>query len=92
MNDKLKQLHQLNESFTEKEAVVERLKREIEKLGKRLSEMEMQNDQLDIKKKSAEKQSEVQRKQLLEKIATLNELISHEKDTREQWIQRYEKE
>jgi hypothetical protein len=34
----------LNESFTEKESLVERLKREIEKQGKRLSEMEMQND------------------------------------------------
>jgi hypothetical protein len=41
---------------------------------------------LDIKKKSAEKQSEVQRKQLMEKVAALNEVIAHEKDTREQWI------
>ena len=90
--DKTKQMHLLNENYTEKEATVERLKREIEKMHKRLSEMEMQNDQLDIKKKSAEKQSEIQRKQLLEKISTLNEVISHEKDTREQWIQRYEKE
>lgn len=57
--DKVKQMHLLNENYTEKEATVERLKREIEKLHKRLSEMEMQNDQLDIKKKSAEKQSEV---------------------------------
>ncbi len=85
-------MHLLNENYSEKEATVERLKREIEKLHKRLSEMEMQNDQLDIKKKSAEKQSEIQRKQLLEKISNLNEVISHEKDTREQWIQRYEKE
>ena len=53
--DKVKQMYLLNESCTEKEATVERLKRDIEKLHKRLSEMEMQNDQLDIKKKSAEK-------------------------------------
>ena len=53
--DKTKQMHLLNENYTEKEATVERLKREIEKMHKRLSEMEMQNDQLDIKKKSAEK-------------------------------------
>jgi hypothetical protein len=52
----------------------------------------MQYDQLDIKKRSIEKQAEIQRKQLLEKITNLNETVTQEKDTREQWISRYEKE
>lgn len=38
--------------------------------------MEVQNDQMDIKKKSVEKQAEIQRKLLLEKITNLNEVIS----------------
>lgn len=47
---------------------------------------------MEIKKKSLDKQSEIQRKQLLDKIQNLNELVSAEKDTREMWINRYEKE
>ena len=61
-------------------------------MQKRLSDVERQNDSLEIKKKSLDKQSEIQRKQLLDKIQSLNELVSAEKDTREMWINRYEKE
>ena len=92
LNDKTKNLIVLQESFHEKELTIEKLRREIEKLNRRLNEVEMTNDQLDIKKRSVEKQAEVQRKQLLEKISSLNEVISSEKDTRETWINRYEKE
>jgi len=47
---------------------------------------------LEIKKKSIEKQSEIQRKQLLEKLKNFEEVVSQEKDAREMWIQRYESE
>ncbi len=62
--------------MNERELTIEKMKREVEKLNKRLSEMEMQNDQLDIKKRAAEKQGEIQRKQMLEKISNLNEVVS----------------
>jgi hypothetical protein len=68
------------------------LKKEVEKLHKRIGGVEQQNDTLEIKKKSLDKQSEIQRKQLLDKIQNLNELVSAEKDTREMWINRFEKE
>jgi hypothetical protein len=47
---------------------------------------------LRIQKKSLEKQFEIQRKQLTDKITQQNEQIAAEKDTREVWINRYELE
>jgi chromosome segregation ATPase len=82
----------IKETVANKEQHIERLKKEIEKTGKRLAEVERQSDILEIKKKSVDKQSEIQRKQLLEKIKNLEELVSSEKDSREMWINRYETE
>ena len=92
LNDKIKQLHVAAEQATEKEAHIERLKKEVEKVNRRLTEMEQRNDELDIKKRSIEKQQQVQNKQLIEKIKNLMDAISQEKDTRELWIGRYERE
>jgi len=51
-----------------------------------------QNETLDTKRQTLERQFEVTRKQLNEKISNLNEIINGEKETREMWIDRYEKE
>ena len=50
------------------------------------------NETLDTKRQTLERQFEVTRKQLNEKISNLNEIINGEKETREMWIDRYEKE
>lgn len=92
LTDKLKLCIQLQDHIKDRDYQIEKLRKEIEKLTKRLSEVERQNDALEIKKKSIDKQAEIQRKQLLDKIQTLNELVSAEKDTREMWINRFEKE
>ena len=55
LNDKLKQLHLAAEQATDKEAHIERLKKEVDKVNRRLTEMEQRNDELDIKKRSIEK-------------------------------------
>ena len=57
-----------------------------------MTEIERKADTLEIEKKSLEKQNDIQRKQLLDKINQQGELIAAEKDTREIWINRYEKE
>ena len=67
-------------------------KRKFEDEMRKLGEAERKADVLDIEKKSVEKQNEIQRKQLLDKIVQQNEQIAAEKDTREIWINRYEKE
>ena len=91
-NDKVKQCLYQQDIIRDKDYQIEKLKKELEKIRKRLADVEKQNDALEIKKKSLDKQAEIQRKQLLDKIANLNELVSAEKDTREMWINRFEKE
>jgi len=67
-------------------------KRKFEEEQKKLSEIERKADTLEIEKNSLVKQNDIQRKQLLDKINQQTELIAAEKDTREIWINRYEKE
>lgn len=57
-----------------------------------MSEVERTNENLEIKKASLERQFEITKKQLTEKISNLNEVLQSEKETREMWIERYEKE
>lgn len=65
---------------------------EIDDLDKKQVELERQVENLEIKKSSIERQFELTKKQLNEKIMNLNEIISGEKETRDMWIERYEKE
>jgi chromosome segregation ATPase len=76
LNEKIKSLLSLQEMYQDKEHVVEKTKKEVEKLSRRLDQVQIENDQLEIKKRSIEKQSEIQRKQLLEKINNLNDVIA----------------
>jgi hypothetical protein len=52
----------------EKNIYIDRLKDEIDKSQKRLGISEKENNELEIKKKSLDKQSEIQRRQLLDKV------------------------
>lgn len=90
--EKIKFSDQQTILLKERDQLIEKYRKDIEKLQKRLTEVERQNDALEIKKKSLDKQNEIQRKQLLDKISNLNDLVSAEKDTREKWINLYEKE
>jgi hypothetical protein len=47
---------------------------------------------LETKKQGIERQFELTKKQLNEKINNLNEIINGETETREMWIDRFEKE
>lgn len=55
-------------------------------------ELQRNNEQLDTKKQGIERQFELTKKQLNEKITNLNAIIEGEKETRDMWIERYEKE
>lgn len=69
-----------------------RKNQEIEELDKRVMDLQRSNEALDTKKQGVERQFELTKKQLNEKISNLNEIINSEKETREMWIERYEKE
>lgn len=61
-------------------------------MDRRVIELERTNENIEIKKASLERQFEITKKQLNEKISSLNEILQSEKETREMWIERYEKE
>jgi hypothetical protein len=61
-------------------------------MDRRVIELERTNENIEIKKASLERQFEITKKQLNEKITNLNEVLQSEKETREMWIERYEKE
>ena len=55
-------------------------------------ESERAKEAIDIKRQGVERAFDMAKKQLNEKIASLNEVIVGEKETRDMWIERYEKE
>lgn len=65
---------------------MERLKKENDKYYTRLKDEEKKNDELEIKRESIQKQADIQRQQLLDKIKNIESLLSTEKDNREKWI------
>jgi chromosome segregation ATPase len=66
--------------------------KEIDDLEKRNLDIERAMENLEIKKQGIERQFEMTKKQLNEKVANLNEIIGGEKETRDMWIERYDKE
>ena len=71
---------------------MERLKKENDKYYTRLKDEEKKNDELEIKRESIQKQADIQRQQLLDKIKNIESLLSTEKDNREKWINQFEQE
>jgi chromosome segregation ATPase len=65
---------------------------EMDDLDKRLTDLQRTHEALDTKKQGIERQFELSKKQLNEKIGNLNDIIDGEKTTRDMWIERYEKE
>lgn len=65
---------------------------EIEELDKKNLDLERSNEVAEIRREGIERTASLTKKQLTEKIQTLNEMLLAEKETREMWIDRYEKE
>jgi hypothetical protein len=65
---------------------------EIEDLDRRVIDLERTNENLEVKKGAIERQFEITKKQQTEKIQSLTDVLQSEKETRENWIKRYETE
>ena len=61
-------------------------------LEKKMAQVQQNAEAMDTKKQAIEKQYEQTKRQMQEKISNLNDILSGEKETREMWIERYEKE
>ena len=58
----------------------------------KLAEAEKHSNSLEVQRKALERQNELQRKQLMDRLNMQSQQIAAEKDTREIWINRYEQQ
>lgn len=61
-------------------------------MDKKCIDMERKFELEGVKRNGVERQAELQKKQLDEKIHGLKEMLNAEKETRDMWIERYTKE
>lgn len=62
------QYRAIKDAFNDRDEMLKTYKRKYEEEQKKLTEIERKADTLEIEKKSLEKQNDIQRKQLLDKI------------------------
>lgn len=81
-----------NSVIAMKNETIEKKQTEIDELDRKILDTDRRNENLEIKKTGLERQFELTKKQLNERVANLNEIINGERETRDMWIGRYEKE
>lgn len=92
LEDENKRNTNLIEQLNMRDEALDKRQVEINDLEKQVQELTRQNGDIEIKKQGIERQFEMAKKQLNERISNLNEVINGEKETRDLWIDRYEKE
>jgi len=90
--DETEKVKNLTEIIRDKDDQISKKNTELDELDKKSIELERYNESLEIKKAGIERQYELTKKQMNEKISNLTEVLNGEKETREMWIDRYEKE
>ena len=61
-------------------------------MDKKVIELERSLESIEIKRQGLERTLELTKKQMGDKITSLNDVIIAEKETRDMWIERFEKE
>ena len=92
LQDEIERNRSMAEVVNLKDETLEKRAQEIEELDKKVIDLERTCETIEIKKQGVERQFELAKKQLNERINNLNEVITGEKETRDMWIERYEKE
>ena len=92
LQDEIERNRSMAEVVNLKDETLEKRAAEIEELDKKVIDLERNIETVEIKKQGVERQFELAKKQLNERINNLNEVITGEKETRDMWIERYEKE
>ena len=93
---KLQDEHDRNKSLSDvvnlRDDLLEKRQQEIESLDKQINDLNSDKATLEAAKMGVEKNFELTKTQLNDRIKSLNEVIANEKETRELWIARYEDE
>jgi len=82
----------LRETLDEKLAIIIEREKQIDMLDLRNKEQAFKIEALHSTIENMDRQYEAKSNQFKEKIESLNEIISNEKEAREMWADRYEKE
>jgi hypothetical protein len=90
--DEVERNGKLRDALMIKEETISRRMAEVDQLEKEKIDRDRELENMAIKREGAEKQNALQKQQLKEKVDNLNEIIESEKETRQMWIERYEKE
>lgn len=92
LTEEIERNRSLQDIIRIKEESILKQQGEIEDLDRKVIDLERNIESIEIKKQGLERQFDLQKKQLNEKIASMNDQITNEKETRDMWIERFEKE
>lgn len=92
LNEEREKQKDLKNLLNEKEDRIHKYITEIQKLEKQLFNLRKEKDSIDSEKANESKHFEIQKRQYVEKITSLNEIIGNERETREMWVERFNKE
>lgn len=92
MTDEIERNRALQDIVRLKEDIIMKRQNEIEDLDRRVIDLERNIESLEIKKQSVERQFDLSKKQLGDQIFSTQEQLKAEKETRDMWIDRFEKE
>ena len=90
--EEIEKTRSLQDLVKNKDDGIQKKNQEIEELDKKVLELERNVEALQIKYEGERKSSDLLKKQSAEKVASLNEMLTAEKEARDNWIERYEKE
>jgi len=82
----------LKTQIAQKNITLKKDKKDNDRLSRRLAAMEQTNDALEIEKKAYENATKVHKQQLNDQIKIMSGSLRVEKDAREKWVQRYDRE
>lgn len=92
LTDEIERNRSLTDIVRLKEDSIIKRQQEIEEMDRKIIDLERSLEQLELKKQGVERAAELLKKQLSDKVQSLNEVITAEKETRDMWVERYEKE
>jgi chromosome segregation ATPase len=92
LNEQREKEKELKTLLNEKEDRIQKYIGEIQKLEKQAFSLRKEKESLDSEKTNETKHFEIQKRQYSEKITSLNEIIGNERETREMWVERFNKE
>ena len=92
LSDEMSRNRDLNDVVSMKEEALDKQRIEMEEQDRKIIELDRRIMSLESDKQGVERAFELAKKQLNERITNLNEVITGEKETRDMWIERYEKE